>query len=112
MTRNYHTRATRLPRVGSRRVDAEIEASLAAGREVLPLLPYPKRSLPDHVLEAVARATREQKIPPSNGLLTLREAIAACLEKETGATVDPSTQILVTFGGMHALYLGFHSLLK
>jgi aspartate/methionine/tyrosine aminotransferase len=109
---SYNLSAARMPQVGSRRVDAAIEASLAAGREVLPLRPYPERALPEHIVEAVARAAREQKIPPSAGFLALREAIAECIEKETGATVDPQTQILMTFGGMHALYLAFHSLLK
>src|SRR5712692_6759419 len=103
-------RVRQMPRVGSRRTDTDIEAMLAAGHEVLPLRPYPERPLPEHILEAVVRASRAQKIPPSSGLLTLREAIADCIEKETGAHLDPETQVLVTFGGMHALYLAFNSL--
>ena len=41
--------------------------------------------------------------PPPRGLVALREALAAELERSTGRAVDPGTQIVVTNGAMHAL---------
>src|SRR5262245_18198236 len=49
---------------------------------------------------------------PSNGTLELRKAIAAKLLRDEGTTYDPSSEILVTHGGIHAYYLAMQSVLN
>jgi aminotransferase len=60
---------------------------------------HPAVDMPPHVVEAAARAARRPQYAPTRGLAALREAIAA----EHG--VDPDRNVLVTLGGMQALYL-------
>lgn len=60
---------------------------------------HPAVDMPPHVVEAAARAAARAPYAPTRGLLALREAIAA----EHG--VDPERNVIVTLGGMQALYL-------
>jgi aminotransferase len=60
---------------------------------------HPAVDMPPHVVEAAARAALRAPYAPTRGLPALREAIAA----EHG--VDPETSVIVTLGGMQALYL-------
>ncbi len=60
---------------------------------------HPAVDMPSHVVEAAARAAARAPYAPTRGLLALREAIAA----EHG--VDPERNVIVTLGGMQALYL-------
>jgi aspartate/methionine/tyrosine aminotransferase len=88
-----------------------LAAARAAGVEPVPLAGTPSPPLPEHVVEAVARMLRDRMAPPPpRGLLALREAVASELERSTGRTVDPGTEILVTNGAMHALGICFRSL--
>ena len=83
----------------------------AAGVETVPLAGTPSPPLPEHVVEAVARVLRgPMAAPPPRGLVALREAVAPELERSTGRSVDPATEILVTNGAMHALGICFRSL--
>jgi aspartate/methionine/tyrosine aminotransferase len=50
--------------------------------------------------------------PPARGLEPLREALAAELERTTGRTVDPVSELIVTNGAMQALGVVFRSLLS
>jgi aspartate/methionine/tyrosine aminotransferase len=60
---------------------------------------HPAVDMPPHVVEAAARAAKRATYAPTRGLPALREAIAA----EHG--VDPDKNVIVTLGGMQALYL-------
>jgi aminotransferase len=66
---------------------------------------YPTDPLPPHILEAVARAARDNAIAPSKGTRELRHAIAAKLADENHIRVDPESQVLITHGAMHAVHL-------
>ena len=67
----------------------------------------PDLKTPLDVREAACRAIMEGKTRYSAnaGLIELRRAIAANLKKEYQLIVDPETEIVVTVGGMGALYL-------
>ncbi|HWQ56341.1 MAG TPA: pyridoxal phosphate-dependent aminotransferase [Bryobacteraceae bacterium] len=97
--------------VGSRIVDARVEELVREGRHVLELRPYPHRAMPPHVLQAVERAARSPVNPPSRGLLELRQAICDTVGAEIGTAIDPASEVLVTCGAMHALWLIFHAVL-
>jgi len=89
------------------------QASRLPGVEPVPLSATPAPALPTHVVEAVSAALgRPMKTPPVQGLLSLRRALAAELERTTARTVDPESQILVTNGAMQALGVCFRSLLE
>jgi aspartate/methionine/tyrosine aminotransferase len=103
-------RAQDLSRVGSRAVDAQVDALRRQGHRVLPLKPHPERPIPPHVIEAAMAAVHERCSPPSRGLLRLREAIATRLQTEMAVTIDPEEHVLVTNGGMQALFVAFASL--
>lgn len=60
---------------------------------------HPVVDMPPHVVEAATRAARRAPYAPTRGLPALREAIAA----EWG--VDPERNVIITLGGMQALYL-------
>ena len=61
--------------------------------------------MPPHVVEAAAHAAERPAYAPTLGALDLREAIADRLSGELGWPVDPERNVLVTLGGMQALYL-------
>lgn len=104
-------RALILGRVGSREVDAQVEVLQQQGHRVLPLKPYPDRPLPLYVVEAAIAAARDAHCAPSRGLPALRHAIAGQLGAEIRVPIVPDQQVLVTNGGMHALFLTFAALL-
>jgi methionine aminotransferase len=58
------------------------------------------------LVEAVAQAMRDghNQYPPMPGVLALREAIAAKVERCYGARYDPATEIQITSGATAALY--------
>lgn len=60
---------------------------------------HPAVDMPPHVVEAAARAAERAPYAPTLGLPALREALA----ERHG--VDPARNVLVTLGGMQALYL-------
>jgi aspartate/methionine/tyrosine aminotransferase len=60
---------------------------------------HPAVDMPPHVVEAATRAAERAPYAPTRGLPALREAIAA------GHGVDPDRNVIVTLGGMQALYL-------
>jgi len=60
---------------------------------------HPAVDMPAHVVEAAALAATRAPYAPTRGLPALRAAIAS----EHG--VDPETNVIVTLGGMQALYL-------
>src|SRR5215210_3673157 len=60
---------------------------------------HPAVDMPPHVVEAAARTAVRPPYAPTRGLAALREAIA----ERHG--LDPERNVLVTLGGMQALYL-------
>lgn len=86
----------------------------AAGRKIYRLESGdPSFDVPPHVLEAMHQALREGKThyTASTGILPLREAAVTKVRRDNGLSVDGPDQVLVTSGGMHALYLTFRALL-
>jgi aspartate/methionine/tyrosine aminotransferase len=81
------------------------------GGEPVPLHATPAPALPPHVVDAVADALgRPMQAPPPRGLRELRVALAAELFRTTGREADPDTEVLVTHGAMHALWIAFRAL--
>jgi len=50
--------------------------------------------------------------PPTQGLLELREAVARKLKRENRIEADPETEVLVTDGGLGAIYAAIQSLVN
>jgi len=69
---------------------------------------------PDTVKNAMARAIAENKSHylQTTGVPRLRGLIAAKLRDKNGIPVDDADDVLVTNGGIHALYLVFRALLE
>lgn len=66
---------------------------------------HPAVDMPPHVVEAASRAAERPAYAPTLGASALREAIAELLSAELGWEVEPERNVLVTVGGMQALYL-------
>ncbi|MHC5655856.1 pyridoxal phosphate-dependent aminotransferase [Stappia sp. ICDLI1TA098] len=71
------------------------------GRDIINLgIGQPDFRTPDHIVEAAVKALRdgEHGYTPATGILPLREAVAADVEKRTGAPVDPGKVVIVPGG--------------
>jgi aspartate aminotransferase len=80
---------------------ARAQAIAARGRSVINLgIGQPDFPTPPHIVEAACRALRDghHGYTPANGILELREAIAADAERRVGVQVDPG-QVVVVPGG-------------
>ena len=99
-------------RVSSKEMLDTVESLRSQGKDTISLKGAPYWLPPDHVLEAAIKAVREPTTAPSIGFPELRRAIANRLEEEDGITVDPRSEILVTNGAMHALYVVFTTFLN
>jgi len=73
-----------------------------------------KFEAPAELIESASRALREGKnlYTSTNGIPQVREAVAEFLNTKFGAGVDPSSNILMTVGGMEAIYLAAQILIK
>jgi len=95
-------------------VDAKAKALKAQGRPVIGFgAGEPDFPTPAPIVEAAIAAAKNpamHRYSPTNGLPTLREAIAAKTLRDSKLTIDP-TQVLVTNGGKQALYNTFATLL-
>ncbi|MBM3690603.1 MAG: pyridoxal phosphate-dependent aminotransferase [Actinobacteria bacterium] len=95
-------------------VDAKAKALKAQGRPVIGFgAGEPDFPTPAPIVEAAIAAAKNpamHRYSPTNGLPTLREAIAAKTLRDSKLTID-STQVLVTNGGKQALYNTFATLL-
>src|SRR5438045_7643732 len=69
---------------------------------------------PDTVKSAMARAIAENKTHylQTTGVPRLRELIAAKLRDRNRIPVDDAEEVLVTNGGIHAVYIACHALLE
>jgi aminotransferase len=68
----------------------------------------PDLDTPRHIVAAAQDALRwgaALEVPPPQGLLELRQAIAEKLRRDNDVMVDPETEVQVTTGGQEALFL-------
>jgi len=73
----------------------------AAGTDVINLgIGQPDFPTPDHIVEAAVKALRDGQhgYTPANGILPLREAVAADLHKRHGVDIDPDCVVVVPGG--------------
>ncbi|MBW3573853.1 MAG: pyridoxal phosphate-dependent aminotransferase [Actinobacteria bacterium] len=95
-------------------VDARAKALRAAGEDVIVFAAgEPDFPSPAHVVEAAAEACRDprnHRYTPAPGLPELRQAVADKTRRDSGLEVTAS-QVLVTNGGKHAIYIAFATLL-
>ncbi len=94
-------------------VDAKAKALKAQGENIIGFgAGEPDFPTPDHVVEAAVSACRDPKnhrYSPAAGLPELREAIAAKTLRDSGYSCEAS-QVLVTNGGKHAVYVALAAL--
>ena len=101
--------AENLTRLGTEtafEVLARAAALEAEGRSIINLgIGQPDFQTPEHIVEAAVQALRDghHGYTPANGILPLREAVAADLEKRHGVTVDPD-QVVVVPGGKVTMF--------
>jgi len=69
---------------------------------------------PDPIIQAGIRSLHagETHYTSNHGILELRRALSAHIEKEYGITYDPRTEIVITVGVSEALYLAMSALLN
>jgi aminotransferase len=75
----------------------------------------PDLDTPRHIVEAAQNALRwgaALEMPPSQGLLELRQAIAAKLLRENNLLIDPETEVQVTTGGQESLFFLIQALVN
>ncbi len=80
---------------------ARAAALEAEGRSIINLgIGQPDFKTPDHIVEAAVKALRDghHGYTPANGILPLREAVAADLNKRHGVAVDPEDVVVVPGG--------------
>jgi len=94
-------------------VDAKAKALKAKGENVIGFgAGEPDFPTPDYIVEAAVRAAQDPKFhryTPAAGLPELREAIAAKTKRDSGFVCEAS-QVLVTNGGKHAVFVAFAAL--
>lgn len=75
---------------------------------------FPDRDGPDWIIEAAARALRQEsnQYPPATGVPALRQAIAAHEARFYGLSFDPDSEVIVTSGATEALADCFLALLE
>jgi aspartate/methionine/tyrosine aminotransferase len=93
-------------------MDDRIDELRAAGREVLALSAYPKRTIPEAILREAWSFAATMEHPPTRGLVGLREALAKFLAPRSKHPIDPSTEILITCGAMHAIICGMMAIVE
>jgi len=74
----------------------------------------PDFSPPPHVLEAIKEALDHGKThyAPTTGIPELLEALAKKAKRDYDLSYDPDTEILVTVGGTHAIFLALQALIN
>ncbi len=93
---------------------ARAEALRRQGRDIISLsIGQPDFPTPDHIVEAAVKALRDGQhgYTPANGILPLREAIAADLTRRHGQEADPE-RIIVVPGGKVTMFFAFLALVE
>jgi aspartate aminotransferase len=86
---------------------ARATALAAQGKDIINLgIGQPDFRTPDHIVEAAAKALRDghHGYTPANGILPLREAVSADLNKRYGVTVSPE-EVMIMPGGKPTMYM-------
>jgi len=86
---------------------ARATALAAQGRDIISLgIGQPDFRTPEHVVEAAIKALRDghHGYTPANGILPLREAVAADLHKRFGVTVSPE-EVMIMPGGKPTMFM-------
>ena len=94
---------------------AEIRKLVMERTDIIRLeLGEPDFDTPQHIKEAAIEAINEgfTHYTSSEGLLELREAVARKLKRENRIEADPETEILITDGGLGAIYAAIQSLVN
>lgn len=92
-----------------------ILALKARGQKIIGLqVGDPDFGTPQPVQEVASKAMQGgfTHYGPSQGYPELRRAAALKLERDSGVSYDPETELLVTHGGIHAYYLAMQSILN
>lgn len=91
-------------------IAAEVGGCVSLGQGV------PSFATPEHVVDAVCRALRDDpgagKYSLQPGMVPLREAVAELLEREKGIAADPGSEVVITVGAMEALLCAVLSLVE
>ena len=107
---------TQMPASSTIAVSNKAAALRAAGRDVIALAGGdPDFDTPQHIQEAAFTAIRggnTHYAAPTKGTRPAIEAIAAKYARESGLTIDPASQIIVTPGGKWAINLTLGALLN
>jgi aspartate/methionine/tyrosine aminotransferase len=85
---------------------ARAEASKRQGKDIISLgIGQPDFPTPPHIVEAAAKALKDghHGYTPANGILPLREAVAADIQKRRGVAVHPD-RIVVVPGGKVTMF--------
>lgn len=85
------------------------------GHDVIRLeLGRPDFDTPEHIKEAAHKALAEGKVHYVShlGIKELREAIADRWQEETGKSIDPDKNILITQGGTEGLFISYAAFLN
>ena len=72
----------------------------------------PERALPEHITKICKEVIDKKPDYRFFGLPELRRAIAEKLERENGVDVDSEKQVLITNGGMEAIYLAIFTFIN
>jgi aminotransferase len=69
---------------------------------------------PDELIEAAISAMRKgrNRYTSTNGIPEIRRAVAAFLDAEMNVSIDPEKNLLMTVGGMEAIFLAFRLLVE
>jgi len=92
-----------------------VHALKAAGRKIIALQTGdPDFATPPAIVDAALKAMQDGSThyAPSRGLMELRRAASAKLERDHSVSYEPETELLVTHGGIHAYYLAMQSILN
>ncbi|MDR1164260.1 MAG: pyridoxal phosphate-dependent aminotransferase [Deltaproteobacteria bacterium] len=87
-------------------LDAEVKALKAQGKKIINLgVGEPDFETPDFIREAAIKAIRDgfTRYTPSEGILSLREAVAQKFKRDNGLDYSPE-DVVITCGAKHALY--------
>ncbi len=85
---------------------AKAQAMKEAGRDIINLgIGQPDFATPENIVEAALKALRDghHGYTPANGILPLRQAVAANIEQYRGVTVDPAN-VLILPGGKPTMF--------
>lgn len=100
-----------LERVASRVTSENVELLRKKNYNVLELFGIPKRDLPEDTMEVMKDFLLKQKVAPSCGIPELKEEISRVIFEETGVSIDPEKNVIITNGAMHALNITFSTIL-